>query len=343
MSRDEEILRRALEAEAGRVEVSADALSVIRRRVAARRGWRRLLAPPRQVSLAFGAGVALAGAAAIVAVVILVGSLPWGRAPNPPLATGGSPATPSVLVSADEALTVPPGSLAIYYLGATRNGPLLYREFHPGVPNDGSPAGRAKAALIEMLERPALDPDYTSHWPGRVTVRSVSIDDDTVTADLAGVDLGKAMDPKVAEVTIQQLVWTVTAARPGLTGVRLLFDGKPATSVWGTPVGGVLRRGRAADVRAPVWLIDPQEGATVGRTFTVYVSGVAAGATVRVRIRSDSVLLGPQTVKLGDDAYASAKVSFTTVDPGRYTAEAFISSPTDRSEQFVDDHEFTVQ
>src|SRR6266511_2465559 len=134
MSAEEEVLRRALEAEAGRVEISADALSVIRRRVAARRGWRRLLAPPRQVSLAFGAG--------------------------------GSPVTPSVLVSVDEAIAVPPGSLAIYYLGATRNGPLLYREFHAGVPNDGSPAGRAKAALTEMLERPALDPDYTSHWPG---------------------------------------------------------------------------------------------------------------------------------------------------------------------------------
>src|SRR6266508_139437 len=153
MSAEEEVLRRALEAEAGRVEISADALSVIRRRVAARRGWRRLLAPPRQVSLAFGAGVALTATAAVVAVVILIGSLPWGRAPNPPLATGGSPVTPSVLVSVDEAIAVPPGSLAIYYLGATRNGPLLYREFHAGVPNDGSPAGRAKAALTEMLER----------------------------------------------------------------------------------------------------------------------------------------------------------------------------------------------
>src|SRR6266511_566638 len=142
MSAEEEVLRRALEAEAGRVEISADALSVIRRRVAARRGWRRLLAPPRQVSLAFGAGVALTA----------------------------------------------------------------------------TPAGRAKAALTEMLERPALDPDYTSHWPGRVTVRGVAVEDDTVTVDLAGVDLDEVMDPKVADATIQQLVWTATAARPELTG-----------------------------------------------------------------------------------------------------------------------------
>src|SRR6266511_809571 len=245
MSAEEEVLRRALEAEAGRVEISADALSVIRRRVAARRGWRRLLAPPRQVSLAFGAGVALTATAAVVAVVILIGSLPWGRAPNPPLATGGSPVTPSVLVSVDEAIAVPPGSLAIYYLGATRNGPLLYREFHAGVPNDGSPAGRAKAALTEMLERPALDPDYTSHWPGRVTVRGVAVEDDTVTVDLAGVDLDEVMDPKVADATIQQLVWTATAARPELTGVRLLFDGNPRTSVWATAVEGALGHGRA--------------------------------------------------------------------------------------------------
>jgi hypothetical protein len=338
MSADEDILRRALEAEAGRVEVSADALPAIRRRIEARRGWRRPGVPPQRASLTLGA--ALAAAAAVLAVFVLIRSLPSGQAPTPPSATGEPPVVPSVLVSADEAIAVPPGSLAIYYLGATPDAPLLYREFHAGVPNDGSPADRARAAVAEMLGRPALDPDYRSYWPRGGTVRGAAVEGDTVTVDLAGVDVDIRMEPKVAAATIQQLVWTATAARPGLTGVRLLFDGRPATSVWGgTTVGGVLHRGRAADVRPPVWLIDPQQGATVGGTFTVFVAGLAPGASVRVRIRSDSVLLGPQTVKLGQNA--EAKASFT-VEPGRYTAQAFIESSTG-SEQFVDDHEFTVR
>jgi Sporulation and spore germination len=335
--RGEDVLRRAMEAEAGQVEVASDALSVIRRRVAARRGWRRFLLVPERVSLAFGTGAALTATAVVVAVFVLVASITRSLAPNPPVA-GGPSDTPSVLVSADEALAVPGGSVAVYYLRATPVGPLLYREFHPGVPPDASPADRAKAAVAEMLSRRAFDPDYTSPWPAGITVGGAIVEGDTVTVDLTGVPATTGLDAKTAAAAVQQLIWTASAARTGLTGVRLLFDGRARTTLWGVAVGGVLRRGKAADVRAPVLLIDPQQGVTVGNTFTVRVAGLKAEGTVRLRIRSASVLIGPQTVKLDTDG--SAAVSFT-VEPGRYTAEAFIEA-TDGSEQFVDDHEFTV-
>lgn len=335
MSAEEELLRRALEAEAGRVEVAADALSVIRRRVAARRGWRRFLVLPR-----FGVGAALAATAAVIAVSVAVATLlPRSPAPHPPGASG-SPVT----ASADEALATPPGSVAVYYLGATRSGPLLYREFHhPGVASGSPVAAKVTAAIDELLDHPAFDPDYTSAWPAGARLNRVSIDGDTVTVDLAGATVN-AVDARRAAAGVQQLVWTATAPSDTVTGVRLLFDGKPLTTLWGSvPVGGVLHRGNALDVRAPVWLIDPQQGATVGRTFTVFVAGTVPEGAARLRVRSSAGVVqdSPVTLDQGAPALGTAKMSLT-LDPGRYTIEAFYVSPADSSAQFVDDHEFTV-
>jgi hypothetical protein len=343
MTADEDALRRALEAEAGRVDVAADALSVIRRRVAARRGWRRFLVPlrwpPGRFAPAFGLGAALTAAAAVSAVlVVLAGLLPTSPAPNPP-AGSGIPVTASV----DEALSTPPGSLAVYYLGATRNGPLLYREFHPGVSNGSSLAAKVTAGLTEVLSHPPLDPDYFSGWPEGTTVRAVTVDGATATVDLAGATIN-TVDAKKAAQAVQQLVWTVTAASATLTGVRLLFDGQRLSTLWGSgPGDGVLHRGNALEVRAPVWLIDPQQGAAVGRTFTVFVAGVVPEGAAWLRVRSGAAVVQEQPIKLdnGAPAQGTAKVSLT-LDPGRYTIEAYFRSTVDGSEQFVDDHEFTV-
>ena len=92
------------------------------------------------------------------------------------------------------------------------------------------------------------------------------------------VDLGGAaandVDAETAGLALQQLVWTATAAS-GRPGVRLLFDGVPADRLWGqAPAGGVLRRAPMVDVVAPVWLISPQHGATVGRNVEVHVAGI---------------------------------------------------------------------
>jgi hypothetical protein len=96
---------------------------------------------------------------------------------------------------------------------------------------------------------------------------------------------------------------------------------------------------------APVWLIDPQQGATVGRTFTVFVAGIVPEAAARLRIRSSSgaaVVDQPVRLDKGAPAQGTAKVP-VTLAPGRYTIEAFYLSSADGSEQFLDDHEFNVE
>jgi Immunoglobulin-like domain of bacterial spore germination len=115
--------------------------------------------------------------------------------------------------------------------------------------------------------------------------------------------------------------------------------------LWGSvAVGGVLHRARMTDVVAPVWLIDPQQGASVGRTFTAYIAGIVPEAAARLRVRTQSgavVVDQPVHLDRGAPAQGTAKVPLT-LEPGRYTIEAFFVSSADGSEQFADDHEFSV-
>ena len=211
----------------------------------------------------------------------------------------------------------------MYYLGRSR---LLYREFHPLPAGDGGPAARARAAVTAMLGGGALDPDYASAWPAGMTVRATSVDGDVVTVDLAG-----AAAPDAAAT--QELVWTATAAS-GTTGLRLLRDGRPA----GSPPADVLRRDPAVDVLAPVWLIDPQQGAQVAATFDVYVAAIADDATVRLRVLDPAGhVVHEQSVPLDRGAPDQGQARLTlTLPAGSYTVEVSVGGSTD-------DHSITVR
>jgi hypothetical protein len=331
---NEDELRRILLREAESTEVSPYALEIIQARIARRRArwWR-----PR--GFVFLGGTAVAAAAAVLAVVLASGSLSH----SPVVGPGGLPGTSASAsgpVSAGPAANVP-----VYYLGATGLGPRLYREYHLVPLPDGSPAGKARAALTEMLSpHSPFDPDYTSPWPAGVAVRDASVDGSTVTVDLTGVPSSSGQDKDTARMLREQLIWTATAAS-GTMRLRLLLDGAPASTLWGMAATGVLERGPRADVYAPVWLIDPEQGVTVGRTFSVYLAGIVPEATVRLRVRNASGnVLSDQTVQLsaGAPALGEARLQLSEV-PGVYTVEAYLSSLRDGSEQYLDNHVVTVR
>jgi hypothetical protein len=222
--------------------------------------------------------------------------------------------------------------LPVYYLGP---GQRLYREFHPGT--NASTVERTRAALTLMLDpHSPYDPDYTSDWPVAAAVRDVRLSDDTVTVDLTGVTTAP-------DRAVQQLVWTATAAS-GATAVRLLSDGVPVTSFGGiADKAGLLHRDRAVDVLGLVWLIDPQQGATVGRTVRVQLYGSVFEATVHLRVRQGGSTVTEQAVTLsaGQPAFGEA-ITSVTLAPGRYTIEAYAVSAKDGSPQYLDDHDITV-
>jgi hypothetical protein len=303
----ENVLRRALEHEAARVEISPDALDEIRARTS-RRSW---LAAWR-VPLAGTAVAALAGG--VTATVLVAGPAgpPPDLSPNPspPAVTTPTVPTPAVSEPAPPApppTSAPPGLgstglvaiLPVYYVGPDRltteagervERPRLYREFAHLDALDRSPAAMTRAAVDAMFRRPPADPDYASAWPAQARVRSTRIDGDTVTVDLAGAGdaVGRTLPAERARVAVQQLVWTATAAS-GAPAVRLLLDGRPAGTLFGhVPGGGALRRAPLIEVVAPVWLIEPQDGGSALRQLTVHVAGSVFEATVRLQVRRGS-------------------------------------------------------
>ena len=144
--------------------------------------------------------------------------------------------------------------------------------------------------------------------------------------------------------SLEQLTWTVTAVS-GTVKVHLLLDGQPAVDFRGLRLpSAVLVRGPAVDVLAPVWLIDPQQGAPVGHVITVRVAGSVYEGMVRVRVRAASgAVVKDQPVQLSAAAPDRGEAQLTlTLPTGTYTVEAYIRSAEDGSEQYLDGHRISV-
>lgn len=347
----EQLLRQALEGRAATVEVDVAALSSIRERTAKRAWWHRIRGGA--MPLAF-TGAATAVAATVTAVIFTAGSCaPPPTTTTPPIGSG-SP-VPSVTQPTSTPNTSPgphestPSSvsanLPIYYLGNQQGRPMLYREFHRLPAGDGSPAAKARAAITEMLDgRTAYDDDYASQWPASAAVRGVTVSGGTVTVDLSGAAVN-GYDPDGEKAALQQLIYTATAAS-GASGMKLLLDGKPVATLWNLlPTAGTLSRGPQAEVLAPVWIIDPQQGAITGRAVTVNLAGIVYEATGRLRVRnaSGATVVDRQVMySISGPTQGTAKVNLNLA-PGKYTIEAFYYSAKDGSLQGMDDHTFTVK
>jgi hypothetical protein len=349
----EEQLRRAFHAHAQRVQPSADALATIRTRI----GRRTHLSRRITVGLA-----SLSSAAVVTATVIIAGTVSCA----PPSTTEPvPPAGPSSSVTTTPTTPAPPGEAdraPIYYLGQVGSRIMLYREFRTVTPASNTLEARIAAAVQEMLRDDPLDPDYFGAWPDGATVRDVRIESGVAVVDLGGIGSNNVGD-ETAALTVEQLVWTVTAvaadAGSPVTGVRLLVDGSPRAELWGhAGVGGVLRRGDSTRVQAPVWLISPQHGDTVGdggplpdvgdgmagRAVPVHIDGTVFEATVALRVLDESGTAMIETyVTLDEGAPGRGEATTTlTLMPGRYTLQAFVYSMADGSVQAMDDHDITV-
>jgi hypothetical protein len=282
-----------------------------------------------------------------VAALTVVGLA--GCGPIPAGTPGGSAAPSTVHTPTATEGTVLP--VAVYFLGPERHWReadgqqveriKLYREFHRVPAGDGGLQAKTLAAVTAMLDGGALDPDYRTGWPGGARVRGVAVGDGTVTVDLAGAATNN-VGAEAAQQTVQQLVWTATAAS-GRSGVRLLLDGEPVTDLWGhVSVGGVLRRAPALDTLALVWLIDPQHGATVGRTVTLHVSGSTFESTIQLRVRQgDRTVVEKHVTVAGSGQFGEAKTT-VALSPGSYIIEAYAASAVDGRATFLDDHAVTV-
>ena len=149
--------------------------------------------------------------------------------PSPPTTT--APASDAPTPSASAVPSSSASARAVYWLGAADapRGPRLYREFvrRPDVDD----AVRDAVELV-LAGQPA-DPDYTSLWADGTTVLGVTRDGDTAVVDLSQQATTNGGGSAFEAMSLQQLVHTVTAADPSLTGVRLTVEGEPVQTLWG--------------------------------------------------------------------------------------------------------------
>jgi hypothetical protein len=292
-----------------------------------------------------------AAALAALALAACTGSSPRAEQSASPSVSAPVPTAPSATATAPP-VTTPPAATSsptstmtayVYYLHDSA-GAKLYRELRT-VPRTNAVV---RAAVDAMLHLAPLDPDYRSAWPAATTVRGVSVSGRVATVDLSANARARTATTAVERQSLQQLVHTVTAAAPALTGVRLRFDGATKPTLWGhAATTGTLTRAAAADTLGAVWVTSPGQLSAVGRTLTVKGSASVFEATVSWSLRRASggtVASGSTEATVG----APGRGSFTVTVPipvsvtGDVVFTAWESSAEDGSVLSPDDKRFRV-
>lgn len=312
------LLRATLTREADMVE-PGDGYDAIRERVADDRH-------PRGRR---GGVVWLAAAAAVVVVAGVVGVLALGGDDDPPpaaattTATTDTSPTPSATTSAPPATSTsaPPAAeltgVPVYWLGDSTANVWLYREFRT-LPDAGGTV--RTAVLAAMSERP-LDPDYRTPWaaPSRLEVTT----DENIVIDVsADAFAGGGVGTREAELAVQQLVWTATAAAQSNAPVTILVDGAPYDAWGAVALGGAMTRAPQQDVQAPVWVESPTEGQQVAPgVLTVTGVSTAFEATLSWELTTDDAEVVGSGFTMGGSmgAYAPYEITTPELAPGTYT------------------------
>jgi hypothetical protein len=298
------------------------------------------------------AGVA-ATAATVAAVAVVADRSPEQRTEAPPATsptpTPGTPqptTTPTQEASASPDPTAAPtagGLLPVYFVGDTPAGPRLFREFltdPTGAAQDNLTAGLL-SALELSIRGEALDGDFRTGWPGGGSPDGFNVEgagfgtggatSDTQMISIAlgsEADLGvrpQGMSADQAALALQQLVYTAQAVVGDRLPVQFTgTDGVPLERLLGIDVADGVKAADAMQVLAPVWIIDPQEGSTVGSAFVVKGIGTFFEATV-----SWQLLQGQHVVQKG---FTNSREGMTRsefefgikgVDPGEYTLRVY--------------------
>ena len=197
--------------------------------------------------------------------------------------SGDDSGDPSESDSEDAGTTTVP----VYFVADTPTGPRLFREFRK-VESDNP----AEEALALMTAGDALDPDYSSMFPSDgKTFTSIDVGDDMITVGLPDKSWTTASDGMTdddARLAAQQLVYTLQGVAQKRVPVSFTLDGAPA-DLFG--LAGQVSNDPEIEIRALVNVTSPEEGATVGDTFTA--SGVSSSyeATTPWQIRQGDTVV----------------------------------------------------
>ncbi|BCT76301.1 hypothetical protein SCMU_21430 [Sinomonas cyclohexanicum] len=281
--------------------------------------WRRRPAAPAL----FAAAILLA------AGPVLVGCSATGT-PQPSIAAGSTtgPSGGTTQASAPLETSQTSAKAPVYWLGRARDGVYLYREFRDADTKDNPIA----TALRIMMSQKPLDPHYFTPWQSPKKLAASVSGRNYITVDVSSDAFNTRVDEPTAQLAVQQLVYTATAAAAssGLVdsgqpiSVMLLVDGKTSQLAFDRVQLGQLML-RDPSMVAPVWIIDPQEGAELaGGTLKVF--GRATGPDkafawqiLRHDAQGAKSLYISGTVTSGNQAGHIGEFTFTVnLPPGDY-------------------------
>jgi hypothetical protein len=245
-------------------------------------------------------------------------------------------------------------AVPVYYVGDTPSGLRLYREFQA---SSGDPL--LSAANAAASGTPA-DPDYRSAWPEGTTFESVSFDgvgkDGLIQVTLSDESLRDrpaGLDERVAQLAIEQVIYSVQGVVGARAPVQFLLNGNPIDQVLGVPTSEPLANGPVLETLAHVSLTTPVEGETVSGTLEV--SGVANSfeANVIVRLqRYEGTFIALQepitaTGWMGEKLFPfSGSFDISDVAPGKYILMAMTDDPSGGAEgngAFTDTKFITIE
>lgn len=299
----------------------------------------------------------------LVAVVTVLGlsgcGTGSGQEPDPDRAAGEptratqQPAAPdeesgqtSASAEASTSPAPPSRAAAVYYVGDTeRAGPRLYREFRRG---QGDPL----ASGLELLATPPLDPDYRTAWrPGQLLSAAAAEDVVEVVVDPSTRARPAGMSRAEARAALQQVLYTVQAARQERVPVSFRTPDGPADRVLGVATPGPLRNGSMLRTLAHVSLTSPEQAAVLGGD-TLQVSGVGNSfeATLRWELRQGDRVVDRGFVTAEGWTRDRLHPFTTSVDvsgltPGDYTVWVTTDDPTGGTEgigAMTDDRDVTL-
>jgi len=228
---------------------------------------------------------------------------------------------------------------ALYYLGDTPQGDRLYREFRDGPGPQTTPA-----AAISMLQSEPDDPEYRSLWPAG-TFSDAQVVGDVIqveVADPAGVgDLPNGMSPADAELSVDQVIFTVQGAIQQELPVQFTHDGSPLAQVLGVPTSEPLVAHEPVDVLALVSISAPSDRRVVEDYFSANgrASSFEGNVPWELWAPDGTVVRKGTAQSFGweDRLYpwATGRIDVSDLPPGDYTFVVSTADPSGGTDHFV--------
>ncbi|MEZ0164217.1 Gmad2 immunoglobulin-like domain-containing protein [Kineococcus sp. LSe6-4] len=168
--------------------------------------------------------------------------------------TTDAPATGAGTGAATGSLPSGAATVPVYWVGGQPA--RLFREYVEAGTGENDPTN----ALRAMLAGKPSDPDYSSPWSADPDA-TVTAGGGRLVVDLSAAAASGTAGAGGAQLAVQQLVHTVTAAAGSNDPVEVRVDGRARPSLFGTTVAETVSRAPQAEVQAPAWITSVTPGA----------------------------------------------------------------------------------